>query len=203
MDLPLLLNIKKINGLPVDFKVSKGEIVYLKHGTKSQSLFDLILKMNSKNSEGQIFEFDFNKVLSSDDQSAVRKQIGYVDPNLFLRQEETIEANARYYIEAIDIATQPAFTRFESYRKDLNVSRGAKIKDLNPIELYCFKIAVVLAKNPRILLVENPFSQLNPNSYQDQMEQIYNLIRNKGITYIAAISDKQIMQTYPGRYIEL
>ena len=203
MDLPLLLNIKKINGLPVDFKVSKGEIVYLKHGAKSQSLFDLMMKMNSKNSEGQIFDFDFNKVISSDDLSAIRKQVGYVDPHLFLRLEDTIEANARLYLESIDITTETALTRFESYRKDLQVSRGAKVNDLNPVELYCFKIALVLAKNPKILLVENPLSQLNPISYQDQMEKIYNLIRNKGITYIAAISDKQIMQTYPGRYIEL
>ncbi len=203
MELSLLLNIKKINGLPVDFKVSKGEIIYLKHGAKSQSLFDLVLKMNSKNSEGQIFEYDFNKVISTDDLSSIRKQIGYVDSNLFLRPEETIEANARYYLEAIDIETEPAVTRFESYRNDLNVSRGAKINSLNPIELYCFKIAVVLAKNPKILLAANPFSQLNPASYEGQMEKIYNLIRNKGITYIAAISDKQIMQTYPGRYVEL
>lgn len=203
MDLPLLINIKKINGLPIDFKVSKGEIIYLKHGAKSQSLFDFILKANNGNSEGQIFDFDFNKVISSDDLSEIRKQIGYVDPKLFLRQEETIETNARYYLEALEININAAFTRFESYRNDLNVSRGAKVKDLNAIELYCFKIAVILAKNPKIIIVENPFSQLNLASYQEHMEKIYNLIRSKGMTYIAAISDKLIMQTYPGRYIEL
>jgi len=204
MELNLLLNILKINGLPVNFKVSKGEIIYLKHGTKSKDLFDLLLRSDrAKNSEGQIFDHDLNISLTSDKLSDIRQKIGYIDSKAYLNVDQSIEENARFYLDAIDIDKTAAFTRFESYRKDLNISRGAKIKELNPIDTYCFKIALALAKNPKILLVENPFSQLDPKSYLAQMEKIYNLIRTKGITYLASISDTSVMQTYPGRYIEL
>ena len=204
MDLPLLLDISKSNGIPIIFKVGKGEIVYLKDNSRSKDLFHLLLKADSvKSAEGQLFDYDLNIKMDSDKLSTIRQKIGYIDPSGYLDVDKTIEDNARFYINAIEIDARAAFTRFESYRKDLDITRGAKIKDLTPVEKICFKIALALAKNPIVLLMENPFNQLDPASYKIPMEKIYNLIRTKGITYIASISDKSIMQTYPGRYIEL
>lgn len=203
MKLPIILDIKDLRGQPIDFKIAKGEIIYLKYNDKSIDLFKALLNPNLKiKANGQTFGKDLAK-LSKEEVYQQRQKIGFVDNKGFLLEDETIEKNLEFYIDALTIDKLSAITRFNSFRKTLYIKRGSRINELSQVQLFCFRICLCLAKQPDILLVENPLTQLDPESYIAQMDTLYDLIRRKGLTYIASLSDQSIIETYPGRYVEL
>lgn len=203
MKLPLLLDIKKLRGQPTVCQIAKGEIVYLKYSSKSTDLFKTLLNPTKEaNAHGTLFGKNLSQ-LTKADLHIQRQKIGFVDNTGYLLEDATIEKNLEFYINALELDLNAAATRFDSYRKTLYLKRGSKTKDLSPVQLFCFRICLCLAKQPELLLVENPLTQLDPESYIAQMDTLYDLIRQKGLTYIASVSDESIISTYPGRYIRL
>jgi len=64
---------------------------------------------------------------------------------------------------------------------------------------YLLRIIISLAKQPALIIVENPYSQLDESIYQSTMDIFYKMITNKGITFISSYSNEHILSRFPGR----
>lgn len=178
----------------MSFEIKPGECLGLigPNGAGKSTLF-LILMGFLKPEEGSISIF--NQKLGKKTKKDIRKKIGMVfqDPNDQLFSPTLWE----------DIAFGPYNLGYEKEEIDRRVEKSLQIVGLERFknkaphylsfgEKKKAALATILSMDPKILLLDEPFSNLDPESYSDILEIILKY-RKAGLTIIIATHDVDVL----------
>ena len=143
--------------------------------------------------------------ISANDLADLRKEIGLVLsidalPNLMNTEEiyETI-------LLAQGVRTDDISQLIDTCAKQLGLSSimDTPIKNLSEEMKQLVCIGAALIKKPKLLLAEHPTAYLSEANTESVMKLIYNLSKELKMTTIIATHDRQFLQDYPSRTLEL
>jgi len=198
-----LIDLTKVAGMALHFQVAKGEILYVKQNSNSRLLVDTLLcRTDSLSNEGKVLDMDLN-AMTADSIQKLRKQIGFVDPDMYLDTEKSIAKNFKTYAEVLGMNYSSSLIVLDTYLSKLGLNGGDKVKSLDWKARYVARFAICLAKKPKVIITQNLPLLSDLEDSEKTLKSIYHLALTEGIGFIAFITDKSLLEHLPGRYIEL
>ncbi len=174
-----------IYGSSIEF--GKGEIVYFSNQKLGAHIFNKIL-------QGQLILAGNSAVSLSN----IRKNIAYISDNNYLWEKQSAKQNVELYLKSIRLSTNS----HQEYISQLNIDWNQNVEDLDTLQRHLLQIAIGLSKDPEIILYENSTVIQSESVYNHIMSTIYDLVKNKGITFLSNLSSTHLNENYPGRTIE-
>lgn len=166
---------------PIDLRIPQGFIVALvgPNGSGKSTIMNTILQ-NTKPDEGSIRLL--GEAAEGVNPLEIRQQIAYVP------EHPVTEEN---YMTAEQAATfrshwYPSWdsTKFDQLMSRFEVPRNERLNRLSKGERRKFEIAAALAARPKILLLDEPSSGLDPFAWKDMIEQLRKYMDDADVTIL-------------------
>ena len=179
----------------VSFHVERGEIVGLlgRNGAGKTTSFRMTIGMITPDG-GQIV-FDGHDVTRLPMYKRANRGMGYLSQEPSILRRATVEQNLMAFLELEPIGRQERKTRLESLLEqfDLTKNRRQQAVTLSGGERRKLEIARSLIKNPDLILLDEPFSGVDPLAVEDLQREILRLRNEHGIAML--ITDHNVQQT--------
>ncbi len=179
--------------------INKGELIYFTDVAKAHSYFEALLGEGDDNN--LVIKVD-NKIIKQLNQNEAlfnKRKIAYVSDELALLTSESIQTNVDLYLKSIDHKGSPVVKTLFS---EFNISTSKIIQNLTDLEVYVVRLAIGLAKDPELLILNNPYAQIAPENYHKLMSFLYDMLLERDLTCLCCLSAKYLSDKYPGRIIE-
>lgn len=169
-----------VNGLSL--KVEPGEVVGLlgPNGAGKTTAFFMIIGLIKPDS-GSV-TFDGTDITRFPIHKRARLGLGYLpqEPSVF--RDLTVEQNLLTVLEAVEHVPEAIAERKQTLLSELGLTSFAKKRasTLSGGERRRLEIARALATNPRCLMLDEPFANIDPLAIAD-LKSMINLLRSKGI----------------------
>ena len=169
-----------VNGLSL--RVEPGEVVGLlgPNGAGKTTAFFMIIGLVRPDS-GTVF-FDGTEITHLPIYQRARLGLGYLpqEPSVF--KDLTVEQNLLTVLEAVERSPRAITERKQTLLAELGLSSFAKKKasTLSGGERRRLEIARALATNPRCLMLDEPFANIDPLAIAD-LKSMISLLQKKGI----------------------
>jgi len=178
----------------ISISVKRGEVVGLlgPNGAGKTTTFYMITGMIRPNSgEVQLDETDITHMPMF---QRAREGIGYLaqEPSVFTKL--SVEDNIRLVLEITSLSKEEQAQRLEKLLEDFSINhiRKSKAYTLSGGERRRTEIARALVMNPRFILLDEPFSGIDPIAVEDIQQIIFDLkSRNIGVL----ITDHNVRET--------
>ncbi|WP_334074736.1 MULTISPECIES: ABC transporter ATP-binding protein [Paenibacillus] len=166
---------------PLDLRIPKGYVVALvgPNGSGKSTIMNLLLQTIHPDA-GEIAWYGgpANQMLPL----ALKQRIGYVPENPaleenFLTARDAAEFRSHWY---------PTWDqkRFETLVDRFEIPCGERLNRLSKGERRKFEIAAVLAARPKLLLLDEPSSGLDPFAWKDMIEQLRSCLDEEDVTIV-------------------
>ncbi|MCC5845957.1 MAG: LPS export ABC transporter ATP-binding protein [Verrucomicrobia bacterium] len=178
----------------VDIRVERNEIVGLlgANGAGKTTTFYMITGLITPN-EGKVF-FDQEEITAMPMFERARLGMGYLaqEPSIFRRL--TVEDNIKAVLETLPLSSGARSERLKKLLNDLKISHLANQKafTLSGGERRRLEIARALVSEPAVLLLDEPFSGVDPKAVNDVQEIILEL-KDRGLGIL--ITDHNVRET--------
>ena len=178
----------------VDIRVERNEIVGLlgANGAGKTTTFYMITGLITPN-EGKVF-FDQQEITAMPMFERARLGMGYLaqEPSIFRRL--TVEDNIKAILETLPLSSGARKERLKKLLDDLKISHLANQKafTLSGGERRRLEIARALVSEPAVLLLDEPFSGVDPKAVNDVQEIILEL-KDRGLGIL--ITDHNVRET--------
>lgn len=172
-----------VNGL--SFFIEEGEIVGLlgPNGAGKTTAFYMTMGLIAPD-RGKVY-FKGQDVTSFSVDQRANLGFGYLaqEPSVF--RSLTVEENILAILETIPISSKERKARLEILLEELHLTslRKKKAFSLSGGERRRLEITIALSKNPSLLLLDEPFANIDPLAIQDVKELILHL-KKKGIAIL-------------------
>ncbi|MCB1109412.1 MAG: LPS export ABC transporter ATP-binding protein [Chlamydiia bacterium] len=166
---------KVVNGL--SFSVPAGKVVGLlgPNGAGKTTAFYMAIGLIQPDS-GTVF-FEDNDITSSPVHTRAKMGMGYLaqEPSIF--RQLTVEQNILCILETLSISRQERKRRLEELLEELHLTPLAKKKatTLSGGERRRLEITRALVTKPRLLLLDEPFANIDPLTIHDVKQMIRHL----------------------------
>jgi lipopolysaccharide export system ATP-binding protein len=161
----------------VSIEVETGEIVGLlgPNGAGKSTTFYMVVGLIRPNA-GQIF-YDGQDITFMPMYKRARLGVGYLAQETSIFRKLTVEQNIAAILEELDIPKVERKQKAEQLMEELGISDLAKRKayTLSGGECRRAEIARALAASPSFILLDEPFSGIDPIAVQDIQEMILHL----------------------------
>lgn len=130
----------------------------------------------------------------------VRRRLGYVPDRLELPRWMTVEDHLRF-LEPF----YPSWDRAEERRllAQLDLDASAKVKDLSKGQREKHLLVAALAHRPELLLLDEPFSGLDPVVRQEVLTAVLGHLRDEGRTIVVVTHSMQDVERLADRIVLL
>lgn len=178
----------------VDIRVDRHEIVGLlgANGAGKTTSFYMITGLIQPN-EGRVF-FEEQDITRMPMYERARLGMGYLaqEPSVFRRM--TVEDNIKAILETLPLSRAARRERLKKLLDDLKITKlaGQKAFTLSGGERRRLEIARALVTEPAVLLLDEPFSGVDPKSVHDVQEIILEL-KEQGLGIL--ITDHNVRET--------
>lgn len=188
-----MLTIAQDETIAKEVIISKGEIIYFPSGHRSKHLFQKIIS-------GQ-FQNDRESGIGKTELSALRQTIGYVSNESYLAEEKSAQSNIELYTASLGIKPNKEYC--QRLLQLAEIKGTDRVWDLSLLQKYCLRLIINIIKDPDLIIMEDPLSQIDKSIYKLFMDIIYEDISERGTTLIASISEPSVRDMFPGRLISL
>jgi lipopolysaccharide export system ATP-binding protein len=174
---------KVVNGL--SFSVEPGQVVGLlgPNGAGKTTAFYMTIGLIKPDS-GSVF-FEENEITSSPVHTRAQMGMGYLaqEPSIF--RQLTVEQNIMCILETLDIPKQERKRRLEELLEELHLTHLAKKRapTLSGGERRRLEITRALVTNPKLLLLDEPFANIDPLTIYD-VKQVIRHLTSKNISVL-------------------
>ena len=174
----------------VSFEVNKGEVVGLlgPNGAGKTTTFYMIVGLVKANSGHIFLQNKKNKsqieITQMPMNERARKGIGYLPQEASIFRKLSVEDNLKLVLEMNDSLNQEQKAqKLEDLLEEFGVKklRTASAVSLSGGERRRVEIARALAATPHFILLDEPFTGIDPIAIGEIKENIYKLAREKGI----------------------
>lgn len=166
---------------PIDLRIPQGFIVALvgPNGSGKSTVINTILQ-NTKPDEGSVHLL--GKSAENVIPLEIRQQIAYVPEHPITEEDhmttEQVATFRSYWYPSWD------HTKFDQLMSQFEVPRNERLNRLSKGERRKFEIAAALAARPKILLLDEPSSGLDPFAWKDMIEQLRKCMENEDVTIL-------------------
>ncbi len=182
-----------VNG--VSFNVNRAEIVGLlgRNGAGKTTSFRMTIGMLI--ADGGTVTFDGQDVTHMPMYKRANAGMGYLSQEPSILRRATVEQNLLAFLEMEGISKPDRLERMEGLleRFDLAKTRKQLARTLSGGERRKLEIARSLIKNPDLILLDEPFSGVDPLAVEDLQREILRLRNERGIAML--ITDHNVQQT--------
>jgi len=190
--------VKKYSGRAVvdhvSFTVGQGEIVGLlgRNGAGKTTTFRMTIGMITPNN-GKIV-FDGLDVTTMPMYKRARRGMGYLSQEPSIFQRLSVRGNIMAILDTMPMSTAAKQERSDQLLEQFGLSNLAKhrARTLSGGERRKLEIARALVTNPTMILLDEPFSGVDPISVEDLQREILAL-RDKGISLL--LTDHNVRET--------
>ena len=180
-----------------NIQCAKAELIYFLNNNTSQAFFHSICSLDFSNCK-QALILGANVLTKEKSNTHLNKRIALHSDQMFLHQYLNAEENLRYYVNSIrDLDYIDQSTNFGNF----NIDKKKLVKDLNAFEVFFLRLIICLAKNPELLIVVDPYVQVEEKKYTDFMEVIQRQIFQKKMTCFISLANQSLIDQFPGRYL--
>lgn len=172
-----------VNGL--SFYIKPGEVVGLlgPNGAGKTTAFYATVGLIAPD-EGQIF-FQGEDVTKKPIHLRAKMGLGYLaqEPSIF--RSLSVEDNILCILETLPLKRKEQFSKLESFLSELHLTHLRKKKSvaLSGGERRRLEITRALVTNPSLLLLDEPFANIDPLAIQD-LKELIRLLKAKGISVL-------------------
>jgi lipopolysaccharide export system ATP-binding protein len=178
----------------VEVNVKAGEIVGLlgPNGAGKTTSFYMIVGL-VRPSGGRVF-FDGKDVTNVPMYKRARMGMGYLSQEPSIFRKLTVQENVMSILETLPISGKERKRRLNQLLEDLKIGHLAKQRayTLSGGERRRLEITRALVTNPSIILLDEPFSGVDPLAVHD-VQEIVRELRNKGLGVL--ITDHNVRET--------
>ncbi len=192
--------VKRYNGRPVvdrlSYSVRRGEIVGLlgRNGAGKTTTFRITVGMIDP--DGGRIIFDGEEVTSLPMYRRAQRGMGYLSQEPSVFQRLTVEQNLLAILETMRDLSRPDRRR-EAARliEQFSLTQQAhqEARTLSGGERRKLEIARALVTNPKLIMLDEPFSGVDPISVEDLQREILHLKRDRGIAIL--LTDHNVRET--------
>jgi len=179
----------------ISFDVNRAEIVGLlgRNGAGKTTSFRMTIGMLIPDG-GQVI-FDGQDVSRLPMYKRANRGMGYLSQEPSILRRATVEQNLLAFLEMEPISRRERHIRLEALleRFDLAKTRKQLSRTLSGGERRKLEIARSLIKNPDLILLDEPFSGVDPLAVEDLQREIIRLRNERGIAML--ITDHNVQQT--------
>jgi len=200
MDSTALIEISSSDNLGHTIGISKGELVYLENSEKARQYLGRLLGTSAHKQLRISVENKDLEQYSSANWVTLRRRIAYINQDLRLLTEATVQENIDFYLSSINAN---ASSNLSWLMKEFKLNSSVAVSKLSDMERYKLRLIIGLAKEPDILILDNPYAQLEVQAYESVMNKVYQLLMEKGITCISILSNSDLISSFPGRQLDL
>jgi len=190
----------------VNFKVQKGEFVYLvgKTGTGKSSLLKTMygdLRLNEGDGTVVGFnlrEMDWKKV------PFLRRNLGVVFQDFQLLTDRNVNDNLRFVLRATGWKDEKLMDEkiIDVLDKVGLKAKGFKMPfELSGGEQQRVDIARALLNSPKLILADEPTGNLDPETSDEIMQLLFHISRDYGTAIVMATHDYIVINKYPARTV--
>ena len=193
MEKEILLSVKNIKKSYGDkqilhdlsFDINKGEIVGLlgHNGAGKTTAFYTTIGLVRPDS-GTIL-FQNNEITKLPIHKRAALGIGYLSQEPSIFRSLTVEENLLCILETLDLEDYQTKIRLEDHLEEMHLTHLAKTKAylLSGGEKRRVEVARALIRNPQLLLLDEPFANIDPKTISD-LKKIILMLKDKGISIL-------------------
>jgi len=170
--------------------IARGELSYLSPGKETEEIITSLLGSSRKLSVKATLDGK-----SSDN----RLRIGYLTDAMQLNEDCTVNENVEMYLGTV--GKRRLTVNSDYILTKYNLTSSKKMDELTAEEKFILKIALVLSKEPEVLIVDNPRVQAAEQAYLSIMDTLYQQIIDKGLTCLMVLDNTSLIDHFPGRII--
>ena len=192
----------------VSLEISTVEFYYL-IGTvgsgKSSLLKTIYAELPITDGEGQVFDFDLNKITQKDI-PFLRRKIGIIFQDFQLLMDRTVYENLLFVLKATDWKDKDAMNkRIEEVLNEVGMNtKGYKMPhELSGGEQQRIVIARALLNKPKLILADEPTGNLDPATGNAILELLQGISEKENTTVIMATHNLGLLETYPGKVLKV
>src|SRR5579871_1598521 len=178
----------------VDINVRAGEVVGLlgKNGAGKTTTFYMTVGLVKPNA-GKVF-FDGKDITRLPMHKRARRGIGYLSQEPSVFRKLTVEENILAILETLPISRQEREARLEGLLDELNIKhlRKSKAYQLSGGEKRRLEITRALVTSPKLLLLDEPFSGIDPIAVYE-VQKIVRRLRERGLGIL--VTDHNVRET--------
>ena len=190
--------VKRYSGRPVVdhvcLRVDQGEIVGLlgRNGAGKTTTFRMVIGMIAPN-EGTVV-FDATDVTRMPMYRRARRGMGYLSQEPSIFQRLSVRDNLLAVLETMDLAKPDRLTKAEKLMDQFGLSHvhDHEARTLSGGERRKLEIARALVTNPTMILLDEPFSGVDPIAVEDLQKEIVAL-KEGGISIL--LTDHNVRET--------
>ncbi len=179
----------------VSFHVDRAEIVGLlgRNGAGKTTSFRMSIGMTTPDG-GQVV-FDGHDVTREPMFRRANRGMGYLSQEPSILRRATVEQNLMAFLELQPLSRQERAVRLNDLLAQfgLTKNRHQSSRTLSGGERRKLEIARCLIKNPDLILLDEPFSGVDPLAVEDLQREILRLREQRGIAML--ITDHNVLQT--------
>jgi ABC-type Fe3+/spermidine/putrescine transport system ATPase subunit len=190
--------------IDLEFTVEKGEHISIvgESGCGKSTLLKLIYGLLQP-SEGEIY-WGEKKVLGPDFNLVPGESyMKYLSQDLDLMAFTTVEENVSQYLSVFQPVELKEKTQQLLEMIDMKEYAKVKIEKLSGGQQQRVALARVLAQEPEILLLDEPFAHIDNFRKNELRRNLFNYLKEKGISCITATHDHQDILGYADRILVL
>jgi lipopolysaccharide export system ATP-binding protein len=178
----------------VSFTVSQGEIIGLlgRNGAGKTTTFRMIVGMIRPDA-GEVV-FDGVAVTSMPMYKRARRGMGYLSQEPSVFQRLTVRQNILAILETMNLPRRVRKDKCDQLLEQFGLTglRGQLARTLSGGERRKLEIARALVTNPTMILLDEPFSGVDPIAVQDLQREIFGL-KERGISLL--LTDHNVRET--------
>ncbi|MBA9087987.1 ABC-2 type transport system ATP-binding protein [Fontibacillus solani] len=166
---------------PINLRIPQGHIVALvgPNGSGKSTIINMILQTISPDEGSITWLGEASKTALP---LEIRQQIAYVpehpiNEENFMTADEAARFRSHWYPNWDEVRFDQLMSRFE-------VSRHERLNRLSKGERRKFEIAAAFAAKPKILLLDEPSSGLDPFAWKDMIEQLRSFMKGEDVTVV-------------------
>jgi cell division transport system ATP-binding protein len=191
----------------VDLHIDKGDFVWLigQTGSGKSSLLKVLYgDLNVAAGDGHVCGYELSR-FNQKDIPFLRRKLGIVFQDFQLLTDRTVEQNLQFVMEATGWKDkkQVAEKTLDVLEK---VGLRSKLKkmphELSGGEQQRVVIARALINDPEIILADEPTGNLDPDTSEEIVLLLKQIIQSMGTAIIIATHDYHIIRTFPSRIIK-
>src|SRR5687768_4423934 len=190
----------------VNFRVDRGEFVYLvgKTGTgKSSLLKTLYGELPLTEGQGTVAGFDLRK-LTWKTVPYLRRTLGVVFQDFQLLTDRNVNENLKFVLRAIGWKDEKLMNEkiADVLDKVGLKSKGFKMPyEMSGGEQQRVDVARALLNSPKLILADEPTGNLDPETSDEIMQLLVNILRDYGTAIIMASHDYIVIRKFPARMV--
>lgn len=170
----------------VSFKLPRGYIMGLigPNGAGKSTTIKIIMNLiNADGGDVDVFGLNYKQ-----NEEEIKNKIGYVGEEQFFYEDMTVAWTEKFVSQYYDSWDKEKFYKLLN---KFNVSKTKKIKELSKGMKVKFSIALALARNPELLILDEPTSGIDPVIRREILEILSDVIQdeNKSVLLSSHITE--------------